>query len=114
MLNDIQASSLRVVQDLCERTAVYPEQGYSVGKMYCALGLAGEAGEVCENVKKMFRNDNGKLSVKRRDDIMMELGDVIWYVSNMAREVDAGLDECVDMMLEKLADRALNNALRHE
>lgn len=114
MLNDLQMSALRVVQEKCQMTAVYPEQGKPAGRMYCALGLAGEAGEVCEEVKKMYRNYNGLLSPERRQKIMMELGDVMWYVANMAAEVDAGLDECVEMMLDKLAVRQAIGGLKHE
>jgi NTP pyrophosphatase (non-canonical NTP hydrolase) len=114
MLNDLQTSALRVVQSKCRHTAIYPNKGFPEGKMYCALGLAGEAGEVCENIKKMIRNDDGKLNPKRRSELMMELGDVIWYVANMAVELDAGLDECVEMMLGKLEQRQLDGALKHE
>jgi NTP pyrophosphatase (non-canonical NTP hydrolase) len=114
MLNDMQMSSLRRVQDLCERTAIYPNRDSAGGIAYCALGLSGEAGEVAEEVKKMIRNDDARLSPERRDRIMMELGDVVWYISNMACEIDAGLDECVEMMLNKLDERRMTGGLKHE
>lgn len=63
-------------QDAARSTAVYPNK---VEFLYPSLGLAGEVGELCE---KLGRDDPC-------DEIMKEVGDVLWYVANVA--LDCGL-----------------------
>jgi len=91
----------------CEagKTAVYPERGSTKGILYTALGIAGEAGEVAENVKKMIRDDNGELSHERREAIRKELGDVLWYIANLSEEINYDLNTIANLNIEKLRDR---------
>ncbi len=63
---------------------------------YPALGLCGEAGEVAEKVKKTIRDDAGVLSDERRDALSRELGDVLWYLSQLATEAGLDLEETLD------------------
>jgi len=84
-------------QEEAKKTAIYPEQ-YKV--VYPALGLAGEAGEVAEKVKKHIRD--GVLKV---EDLKKELGDVLWYVSALAADLDLDLDDVAAANLEKLRSR---------
>lgn len=81
-------------------TAIYPE-GFS----YPALGLAGETGEVCEKIKKIIRDKQGIITFPDRREIMLELGDVLWYIAALANEFDLTLDQIADQNLIKLADR---------
>ncbi len=85
------------------KTAVYSEIGK--GFVYPALGLAGEAGEVAEKVKKIFRDEKGEVSETKRLEIKKELGDVLWYVSQLATEFGLELDAIALHNLEKLSSR---------
>lgn len=72
---------------------------------YPTLGLCGEAGEVAENMKKCYRDDQSVITPARKEALKKELGDVLWYVGAICTEV--GLDmECVaECNLEKLQSR---------
>lgn len=84
-------------------TAVYPDAGSNI--VYPALGLCGEAGETAEKVKKAIRDDGGTLTEERREAIAAELGDVLWYMAQLATECGLDLDELAEANLEKLASR---------
>ena len=97
-------------------TAIYPsimpmdEQGnFSFqsyqGITYLALGLCGEAGEVAELIKKMYCDDYGYLSVERQAKLKKELGDVLWYLSEVARQAGLSLREVAEANIEKLTAR---------
>lgn len=81
--------------------------------MYCALGLAGESGEVTEQVKKSWRN-NMKITEDRREKIKDELGDVLWYASQLATELDLDLEEIAKNNIAKLSARKSAGDLKHE
>lgn len=91
-------------------TAVYPGAGDNL--LYPTLGLCGEAGEVAEKVKKMLRDDDGMLSDERRAAIAKELGDVLWYVAQVATEAELDLDEVASANLEKLLSRQERGVLQ--
>jgi NTP pyrophosphatase (non-canonical NTP hydrolase) len=85
------------------RTALYPDLGKNF--VYPTLGLAGEAGEVAEKIKKVLRDDGGKVSDEKKQDITKELGDVLWYVSQIATELGLSLDDIAKLNIEKLLSR---------
>ena len=99
------SSEFNEYQGRARETAVYPNQGTSMGIAYCALGLAGEAGEVADNIKKYIRDDNEEISIQRMVAITKELGDVLWYIANLATELNLDLGIIADENLRKLADR---------
>jgi NTP pyrophosphatase (non-canonical NTP hydrolase) len=88
-------------------TAAYPEKGQNI--IYPALGLAGEAGEVAEKVKKLWRNLGQKsgeqISVDDRASLVKELGDVLWYVAAMCEELQVKLEHVAEENSKKLLDR---------
>ncbi len=90
------------------RTAEYPREAWLA---YPALGLAGEAGEVAEHAKKAIRDHGGKVSDDRRAAMSKELGDVLWYVAQLASELDLSLDEIAKQNLEKLFSRQARGVL---
>jgi NTP pyrophosphatase (non-canonical NTP hydrolase) len=81
---------------------VYPPK---IGLAYAALGLAGEAGEVANKVKKVYRDADGVLSDEARDALSDELGDVLWYVAAVATELGLSLNAVAEANLDKLARR---------
>jgi NTP pyrophosphatase (non-canonical NTP hydrolase) len=90
------------------RTAEYPREAWLA---YPALGLAGEAGEVAEHAKKAIRDDGGKVGEERRAAMAKELGDVLWYVAQLATELGLDLDEIATRNLEKLRSRQARGVL---
>ena len=85
-------------------TAMYPhaETGNVEELMYLALGLVGEAGEVANKVKKLFRDgDNQDL----RTELAKELGDVMWYMGRLSSVLDVDLTETLAKNVAKLESR---------
>ena len=91
-------------------TAVYPAAGDNL--TYPALGLCGEAGEVAEKVKKAIRDDGGVLTDERRAALAAELGDVLWYMAQLATEAGLRLDTIAEENLSKLLSRQERNVLQ--
>ena len=85
-------------------TALYPNLGSN--NIYPTLGLVGEAGEVAEKVKKVLRDKNGKFDIESKVAIKKELGDVLWYLSNLCTELNLSLNDVAILNLEKLKSRA--------
>jgi NTP pyrophosphatase (non-canonical NTP hydrolase) len=97
-------------QERSRATAVYP--GVGANLLYPTLGLCGEAGEVAEKIKKMVRDDAGVLSPERREALAKELGDVLWYVAQLATEAGLDLDAVAAGNLDKLLSRRERDVLR--
>ncbi len=90
-------------QTAAGRTALYPRRMNNLE--YPTLGLAGEAGEVANIVKKIQRDHDGVLTDQVRDKLRDELGDVLWYISACADELGLTLAEIAAFNVEKLAKR---------
>ena len=90
-------------------TARYPQVGSN--PIYPTLGLCGEAGEVADKVKKVIRDRSGQFDAAVRDDIRLELGDVLWYVAQLCSELDLELADVAQANLDKLASRAARNVI---
>ena len=92
-------------QTAAGKTAVYPDSGAEslIAISYCALGLAGEAGEVFNKIKKLLRDGD---SPEKRKEITKEVGDVLWYISRLLKELGGySMAEIAQGNIEKLLDR---------
>lgn len=69
------------------------------------LGLVGEAGEVAEKFKKIYRDNQSQLSAEQLTEIQKELGDVLWYIQAMCNYLGLSLDEVAQKNLDKVLDR---------
>lgn len=96
--------TLAAYQAGARTTARYPTRGL-LGLSYTTLGLAGEAGEIANKLKKVIRDQNGHLTDDSRAALADELGDVLWYVASLAHELGVPLDDIARRNLAKLADR---------
>lgn len=87
-------------------TALYPE---SARVLYPTLKLAGEAGEVAEKLGKLMRDEGfvpgSALTDPQVDALSKELGDVLWYVANLAADLGLSLDEVARRNVDKLKSR---------
>jgi len=90
-------------------TARYPNAGSN--PIYPTLGLCGESGEVADKVKKVIRDQGGSFSPEVIEGLKLELGDVLWYVAQLASELGLDLDHVAQANLDKLASRAARNVL---
>ncbi|QSL99445.1 nucleotide pyrophosphohydrolase [Roseobacter phage CRP-9] len=72
------------------------------------LGLVGEAGEVAEKIKKLIRDS----SRFQNEEIMKELGDVVFYATALANIYGKGLQEVLELNIAKLDDRQKRGKLK--
>ena len=90
-------------QSKARATARYPVITHGV--IYPTLGLVNEAGEVAGKIKKIFRDREGIITDSDRAALKAELGDVLWYIAQVATELDLSLDEIAEYNIAKLLDR---------
>lgn len=83
-------------------------------RMYLSMGLAGETGEVIEKMKKVVRNQDGVVTAEKREELKKEMGDVLWYLSQLSKSLGILFNEVAEANLLKLADRAARNVLKSE
>jgi NTP pyrophosphatase (non-canonical NTP hydrolase) len=95
-------------QRLSRSTAEYPRHE---ALTYPALGLAGEAGEFADHAKKVIRDDGGQVTPQRREAMAKELGDVLWYVAQLASELGLELEQVARDNLDKLLSRQQRGVL---
>jgi NTP pyrophosphatase (non-canonical NTP hydrolase) len=101
---------LKEYQEKSRVTAKYPDAGNNY--IYPTLGLSGEAGEVAEKIKKVIRDKGGEINDETRSEIKKELGDVLWYVSQLATELGLSLDDVAESNIQKLYDRMERGVLQ--
>lgn len=95
-------------QIAAKSTDIYPPDHALVCHVF---GLTNEAGEVAGKLKKMYRDSNGELSLEVKENIAKELGDVLWYLANVAYDLGYSLYFIAEMNLDKPASRKERNKL---
>ncbi|HKY55106.1 MAG TPA: nucleoside triphosphate pyrophosphohydrolase family protein, partial [Anaerolineales bacterium] len=100
--NDYQTKS--------RKTAKYNIIGHPV--IYPTLGLVNEAGEVAGKIKKVFRDKDGQISDETLEALKAELGDVLWYLAQVATELELSLDDIAEANIDKLYDRLERDKIR--
>lgn len=94
---DRRELTMEQYQKQAEKTAIYKSEHAII---YPALGLAAEAGEVANKVKKIMRD--GKFD---RQAIADEVGDCLWYIAALCRDLNVDMADLAYKNLEKLNDR---------
>lgn len=89
-------------QNFASITRIYPE---NMKIVYPCLGLSGEVGEVCEKVKKIYRDNNGIFSEQDKEQILREMGDVLWYLSALASDLGYNLNDIAFNNTQKILER---------
>ena len=88
-MNDYQRAAVSTAIYKKEHAVIYP-----------ALGLAAEAGEVANKVKKILRD--GKFD---REAIADEVGDCMWYIAALCRDLNIDMQQIANNNIKKLKDR---------
>lgn len=100
-------------QDQAEETAIFPNElpdFIEIGQIYTVLGEGGETGEIQEKLKKAIREDDEEYI----EDMRAEVGDVLWYLSQVCEEFDWELGAIAEDNLAKLQDRQERGELTGE
>lgn len=97
-------------------TVTYPDAGNNT--IYPALKLSGESGEVADKIGKLWRNhgwiQGSEYSIDTKMEILKELGDVLWYISALARELDCTLEDVANLNIDKLISRKERGVIKGE
>lgn len=134
----LHTGGFAMYQHIAIKSAIYPGRGTFFGLSYCAHKLAGEAGEFNDHLGKAMRDDGimdatveymfsadgvsrtvyrvivHGLSPERRNLLINELGDCLWYLSALAKELNISLGEIALMNLRKLQSRTERGVLQGE
>lgn len=93
-------------QDQASKTAIYKQS-----VIYPALGLANEAGEVLGKIKKVLRDNDGDFTAEKREEIGAEIGDVLWYIAALSRDLNLSMESIAQANLDKLNSRMVRGVL---
>jgi len=73
--------------------------------LHQVFGLVGESGEVAEKFKKLIRDKNGQMLPEDKEEIIKELGDVLWYVNSLSILLGSSLEAVAQKNLDKVLSR---------
>ena len=92
-------------QSFIESLNILAGEGSNINRLATAgVGLAAESGEFLEIVKKMVFQ--GKpWNADNREHLIIELGDVLWYVAQACMALEVSFDDVVAGNVEKLKKR---------
>jgi NTP pyrophosphatase (non-canonical NTP hydrolase) len=79
--------------------------------LYTTTGLTGEAGEIANKVKKLIRDRSSAVSAEMADDLISELGDVLYYIAQMADLLGHSLEDVAQNNMDKLKDRVVKGTI---
>lgn len=105
-----KTDSFAVYQQESRRTWSVIRTDHSI--VYPTLGLTNEAGEVAGKIKKIFRDHNGEITPEDREALKQELGDVLWYLTQICTELGLTLEEVAEANLTKLFSRLARGKIR--
>lgn len=97
--------SFREYQNKTQTTAVYPNTSDRAAISYLGLGLASEVGEVTDVIKKVLRDHSGQWTAAMYERVYAELGDVLWYVSELCNQLSFDMGTVAEKNIDKLTER---------
>ena len=89
-------------------TATYPQER---ALEYLVLGLTSEAGEVAGKYKKIIRDNEGQFTPELTEALLDEIGDVLWYCSELASQLKTNLGAVAAKNVTKLQSRKQRGAI---
>lgn len=99
-------------QKATNKTAVYPRDTALQAITYCMLGLGGEAGELQNKLKKVYRDDNGVITLEKHKQLFDEVSDCFWYLSQLCTELGVSMEDVATHNINKLNKRLVNNTIK--
>jgi len=104
---------MQVRQGVYEKLSreTYRELTMTEPSIYPILGLTSEVGELAGKFKKLYRDQKGVEPPGFRDEVLLELGDVLWYLTQICPNVGFTLEQVAEANLDKIMDRRRRGVL---
>lgn len=102
--------NLKEYQEKAHETSLAPKIGEAY--VYPVLGLVGEAGEIANKIKKIFRDSSGKMTSETETELKKEIGDTLWYLAELCTQLNLSLEEIAALNLERLKSRKERGVLQ--
>ena len=104
-VDGVTSDSSKDYQCFLESISALDGKGANIHRLLtAAVGISAEGGEFMEIVKKMVFQ--GKpWNEPNREHLIIELGDVMWYVMQACMALEVPIDEVVERNVEKLKSR---------
>lgn len=99
--NAYQDVSRQTAQGFADPLDLSGEADKQTTALFLALAINGEAGEIGEKVKKYVREGDEQYLRETED----ELGDVLWYLTQLSTLLGKDLGDVAEDNLDKLLDR---------
>jgi len=77
--------------------------GYEL--LYAGNAISGEAGELSNKIKKIYRDHGGKLTPELIEMIKEEVGGILWYIAYLSKVTNISMDEMAKYNIDQLAQR---------
>jgi NTP pyrophosphatase (non-canonical NTP hydrolase) len=91
-------------------TAIFSEDEFK-DLAHWTFGITGEAGEIAEKLKKIIRDKQGIVSDEDKEELIKEMGDVLWYLAVLAEHLGYKFDEVGKRNITKLRSRQARNKI---
>lgn len=104
-----QTTDVNLYQKFCETTDRYPNSENNI--LFYILGYVEEAGEVAGKIKKIYRDNNGIFSEEKKKEVILEIGDQLWYTARLCSILGYNLEDVLFLNKSKLQDRVERNAI---
>lgn len=98
--NDYQELSAQTAQGYADADPK-DEDAHNFHALFLALALNGESGELGEKIKKYVREDDPEYLM----EAYWELGDVLWYLTQLASLLNVRMEDVAEDNIDKLMDR---------
>lgn len=93
---------MQMFVEYAEKAALFQKRE---GLTWASIGLASEAGEVCGEVKKYIEREGESLTADRREALVLELGDTLWFLTTICNELGVPLQTVAARNIDKLVKR---------
>lgn len=92
-------------------TAVFNDDEFK-DLAHWVFGITGEAGEIAEKIKKIIRDKNGEVTEADKEELVKEIGDVLWYLAVLSKHLGYDFEEVGKQNIAKLRSRQARDKIK--
>ena len=84
----------------------------SIMLLYLSNTINEEAGEIAGKAKRIIRDEAGVITEQKAISMVEELGDLLYYMAQMAQVLGYTMQEVMDINVNKLLDRKVRGVIK--